>query len=504
VHEVGTIVVYTCSDGTPFPVTFAEPDDVHMRWMLDREHAPEAQSPLADAAHREGTGGTRRAYEDCGANVPSTLARPLPQANGFHYVIDNPIPANEVGGFVQRFQQLVHDHGDALGVWERHCLPRIEQACDWLRQAPAHTSFRELAERRSYVFSMSGVAGVIARYDLEAVAASLAPHYGQRASLLAYELAQGSPNTTLDADAALAHVTALPSGSSEEARELRQFLDKYGGRATSWPLDHPTLDEQPELVEAQLRLLRRNRDHDIAAVPDAAEARRHALADEVRSHLHDTDDRARFDRRLTRLASFVPIREGRAHWQLMASGLMRHAAQRRGRQLVDRGIIDEVANVFYVTPDEYDAPDRDLRSDVARRREEHNRWQDCHPPARIGQVEPEERTDDRLLRGTGASPGVHRGRARVIRDLVDADRLEPGDVLVTTMTSPPWTPLFAIAAAVVSDAGDPMSHVAIAAREYGIPCVVGTDIATVVVRDGDVVTVDGTTGVVELPAQTTS
>jgi phosphohistidine swiveling domain-containing protein len=501
VHEAETIVVYTCSDGTPFPVTFAEPDDVDMRWMLDLEHAPDALSPLADAAHREGTAGTRRAYEDCGASVPSTLARALPKASGFHYVIDNPIPADEVAPYVERFQQLVHDHEGALGVWERHCLPRIEEACDWLRSAPQDTSFRELAERRSYVFSMTGVAGVIARYDLEAVAATIGPRYGEGASLLAYELAQGSSNATLDADTALAHVAHFPSGSPEADRALAQFLDEYGGRATSWPLDHPTLDEEPELVEAQLRLLRRNPHHDIAAVPKAAEVRQHALADEIRSRMREADERARFDRHVARLTSFVPVREGRAHWQLIASGSMRHAAQRRGRQLVEAGIIDDVGDVFYLTPSEYDAADHDLRNEVEQRRAEHERWKGCHPPTIIGRGEPDHRADDRSLRGTGAATGIHRGRACVIRDLVDADRLEPGDVLVATMTSPPWTPLFAIASAVVADSGDPMSHVAIAAREYGIPCVVGTDVATIVIRDGDVVTVDGTTGMVELPSE---
>jgi pyruvate,water dikinase len=87
----------------------------------------------------------------------------------------------------------------------------------------------------------------------------------------------------------------------------------------------------------------------------------------------------------------------------------------------------------------------------------------------------------------------------VILDLGDADRLEPGDVLVTTMTSPPWTPLFGVAGAVVTDSGDVLSHVAIAAREYGIPCVVGTHHATRLIVDGDVVTVDGDAGTVTTP-----
>ncbi len=492
--------MYTCLDGTPFPVTFAEPADLEMRWMLDREHAPDAQSPLAEAAYREGTGGSSRAYEDCGAKVPSTLVRALPHAHGFHYVIDDPIPGEELAGFVDRFRRLVHDHGGALGVWRNHCLPLIEDACSWLKTAPLQTAFGELAERRAYVFSMTGIAGVIARFDQEAVAASCAPYFGERASLLAYELAQGSTNATLTADAALARVADLPANSPEADTALRDFLSEYGGRATSWPLDHPTLDEQLDLIDAQLRLLRRNPGHDIAAVQAAAQSRQRALADEVRSRMLDSDERERFDRRLLRLESFVPVREARAHWQLIASGAMRHAVQRRGGQLVEQQVLDTVDDVFFLTPTEYDEPDRDLREVVSPRRADHEGWKHLQPPPFIGRVEPgaTRSHDHRTLHGVAGSPGDYRGPARVIRDLIDADRLEAGDVLVTTMTSPPWTPLFAIASAVVTDAGDPMSHVAIAAREYGIPCVVGTDMASVVIDDGDVVTVDGAAGLVHL------
>jgi len=80
--------------------------------------------------------------------------------------------------------------------------------------------------------------------------------------------------------------------------------------------------------------------------------------------------------------------------------------------------------------------------------------------------------------------------------LAGADRLEPGDVLVCVTTAPPWTPLFGIAAAVVTDTGAPLSHAAIVAREYGIPCVVAARGATAAIPDGALVTVDGGAGMV--------
>jgi pyruvate,water dikinase len=80
----------------------------------------------------------------------------------------------------------------------------------------------------------------------------------------------------------------------------------------------------------------------------------------------------------------------------------------------------------------------------------------------------------------------------------DAQRLRPGEVLVTEATTPPWTPLFGSAAAVVTDTGGGLSHCAVVAREYGIPAVVGTGSATKVIRDGQEIEVDGDAGIVRL------
>ncbi len=79
-----------------------------------------------------------------------------------------------------------------------------------------------------------------------------------------------------------------------------------------------------------------------------------------------------------------------------------------------------------------------------------------------------------------------------------AHDLESGDVLVCVMTSPAWTPLFAVAGAIVTDTGGILSHPAIAAREYGIPAVVGAKRATAAIPDGALVTVDGTAGTVTI------
>ena len=99
------------------------------------------------------------------------------------------------------------------------------------------------------------------------------------------------------------------------------------------------------------------------------------------------------------------------------------------------------------------------------------------------------------LRGSPASPGTVTGTARVILSPRGA-HLEPGEILVAPSTDPGWTPLFLTAGGLVMEMGGMMSHGAVVAREYGIPAVVGVDRATERISTGDVITVDGSTGVV--------
>jgi pyruvate,water dikinase len=105
-----------------------------------------------------------------------------------------------------------------------------------------------------------------------------------------------------------------------------------------------------------------------------------------------------------------------------------------------------------------------------------------------------------VLRGAAGSAGNARGIARVVRSLADAQRLQPGEILVTETTAPAWTPLFATAAAVVTDAGGVLSHCAVVAREYMIPAVVGVGMATAVIPDGATIEVDGSAGIVRIIA----
>jgi len=102
------------------------------------------------------------------------------------------------------------------------------------------------------------------------------------------------------------------------------------------------------------------------------------------------------------------------------------------------------------------------------------------------------------IRGYGASSGIVEGIARVVRDSGDFGDIQPGDILVCPISHPSWGPLFSKIQGAVSDIGGTMSHMAIVAREYGMPAVVGTGQATQRISSGQRIRVDGGRGLVTL------
>jgi pyruvate,water dikinase len=187
-----------------------------------------------------------------------------------------------------------------------------------------------------------------------------------------------------------------------------------------------------------------------------------------------------------------------------------------GRRLAEQGTIDAPDDVFYLGEREIREAAADpglaLTGTVAQRRQERDRWLRTVPPLKIGTGDVEANGQrDRffgaiketsfeagVLKGVAASKGVVRGVARVVPSLEEIERLGPGEILVTHATSPPWTPLFAVAGAVVTEAGGILSHCAVVAREYQIPAVVGARGALQRIEDGMLITVDGTQGTVKI------
>ncbi|WP_194828822.1 PEP/pyruvate-binding domain-containing protein [Nocardia sp. XZ_19_231] len=116
-------------------------------------------------------------------------------------------------------------------------------------------------------------------------------------------------------------------------------------------------------------------------------------------------------------------------------------------------------------------------------------------PAPLLAPPPHAITDDQIV-GRPASRGSVEGVVRVAKSIVDAREVRPGEILVAPVTDVGWTPYFTVIGALVTDIGSSVSHGAVVAREYGLPCVVNTLVATKVLRTGDRVRVDGDRGLV--------
>ncbi len=222
--------------------------------------------------------------------------------------------------------------------------------------------------------------------------------------------------------------------------------------------------------------------------------------------------RAQFDRLLALAQKYARVREEQVSDWTLGWPLMRRALARLGESCVHRGVIGRAEDVFFLERDEI-AGGAPRASSIAERRELWARNRKLSPPLMVGTLPkfvermqadaftamraPAERRPG-MLEGMPASAGRATGVARVLLDLADADRLAPGEILVTSATTPAWTPLFARAAAVATDGGSLAAHASLVAREYGIPAVVALGDATQRIRDGQTITVDGGAGLIEI------
>jgi pyruvate,water dikinase len=180
------------------------------------------------------------------------------------------------------------------------------------------------------------------------------------------------------------------------------------------------------------------------------------------------------------------------------------------KRWAERGWLQQPDDLFFLTLSEIEviiegdpttvAPD-ELQTRVEQRRLAYEFWFTVTPPDALGSdgkpiIEDEKPPD--LLKGTAASSGYIRGRARIVQTIQQAMNLTPGDILVTTATDPGWTPVFPLVSGIVLEIGGQLSHGAIIAREYGIPAVVNVPRAMSLIQDGQTIEVDGSKGLVIL------
>ncbi|HEY0383871.1 MAG TPA: PEP/pyruvate-binding domain-containing protein [Candidatus Elarobacter sp.] len=291
--------------------------------------------------------------------------------------------------------------------------------------------------------------------------------------------------------------------------EFNAYLARFGDRCESeLKLESMTLhDDARPLLEAiaRLRTAPPEDGHAATALRCDAERRAHIAL------LRGRPLRAFVFARLTAWArARIVARENLRFERTRVFGRVRRIVVAMGEALAKRGALDEARDVFHLTIDELlgyvegTSASRDLRALAAVRRAESARYAAAPaPPSRFATRDlpvapPAARRacdeDGSVRTGTPCCAGVVRARVRVVRD--PRATLRHGEILVAERTDPSWVMLFPAAAAILVERGSQLSHAAIVSREMGIPSVVAIRGLTAWLRDGDLVELDGATGVV--------
>jgi rifampicin phosphotransferase len=531
-----------------FPVTWADSDDAKLVWRRDDAHHTGVMTPLAIEYTRMGPGyGVRKRDETLG---PPVLMR-FQAFNGRMYSSTKPLrPPDEMERYqrealARRRRLARHIRKD----WDERYLAELDELYERMRAVvpkrmsrdDAARAWEDLwrAHRRAWTIHMLVTAGSYTVMD--ELRQTYEELVGGPASD-AYALTQGLAHTLQRMDRDLAGLAdsarreprvaeAIARGAGVEelrtidgafGRAIDAFLAAHGDAGQSAEgLGAPSWSDDPSLLVGAIgQRLAQSGEH-----PDERLARLHASADKsaraARERLAGRpDDLARFEEVLAAARSAGPLTEEHNYWlDRRNQAHMSRAVRRFAARLVAEGALADREEIFLLyVPEIREAlrEPRDLTSLVTSRREEQRRWKSMVSPDSIGAPAPamtiaagtsmaamshlmfkqEQEDPARTLRGVGASAGVVRGPARLIRDLGDSAKLRHGDVLVCQSSNVSWIPLFVNAIAVVTEVGGALSHAAVVAREFGIPCVVGTGIALSTLTDGELVEVDGSAGVV--------
>ena len=534
-----------------FPFTWEDPSDAEQTWERESTHSPQPAPALAHDFWQIVFGGMKRASEYWGG-PRRPLARNI---NTYLYmshllVVDE----EEVEAADERAKKAAVAAGVRLkAVWDEEAFPAIQdhiQFWDGFDLTTAMTSdlilhIEQSWERLSLIWQLHFRLGSMGwrtvdtfnelyKELFEEEGAETKPDPFQR-----LKLTQGFPCKTTEMGSALWRLvrqadektkdllTSIDPSKARDALDgtghgqdflkvLSLYLEQYGHRGRHWGIEHPTWIEDPAPVFETVKSYLANPDKDPDLNFEAQATEREEAVGELRERLQGYPEavRNRFEE-LLGVAQFCSIlKEDHNFWiDFSCTCRIRRVMLEAGRRLATMNVLDTVDEVFHLQLDECiqslsDPNGCDRRQDVADRRAEIERFAKVTPPPRLGveppaepkdePEKPEEPPEPGTLKGRPGSPGSIRGSARIIGNPLEASHVEPGDIIVAGATAPSFTPFFAIAGGIVTEAGGLLSHCAIVAREYRIPAVVGVEEARHKISDGQLIEIDGTEGTVRL------
>jgi rifampicin phosphotransferase len=304
---------------------------------------------------------------------------------------------------------------------------------------------------------------------------------------------------------------AVPGGE-DVLPVFLNFFERYGMRGTGEiDVTRPRWREVPtHLIPAILNHIKgfKPGQHrvDFLAGKEEAELATGRLLERLRETPGGIFRARRMERLIKVHRSLIGLREHPKYFLVQNLDMIKQAILQEAAKLVTDGTLDHPEEIFWFSLPEIKEIIKIQRIDrtiITLRKDKFQHDAKLTPPRAItseGEIitaKPEAHVPPGALAGSPVSAGIVEGRARVILKLEEA-KMDKGDILVAPYTDPGWTPLFPLAAGLVTEVGGLMTHGAVVAREYGIPAVVGVDNATCRIQDGQKIRVDGTQGFVEI------
>ncbi len=302
-------------------------------------------------------------------------------------------------------------------------------------------------------------------------------------------------------------------GGDAVSQSIRAYLETYGMRcAGEIDITRPRWSEQPTALVPTILSTIKNVEpgaHHVLFEQGLREARQ--KEQDLLARLEQLPGGKRkankTQKMVSRLRNFIGYREYPKYSMIWHYWIIKQALMKEAVKLVQRGVLREKEDIYYLSFEELREAVRTSRLDysiITKRKGEYEIYEKLMPPRMMtseGEVLSGEYETGTIpkgaLAGIPVSSGIIEGRARVIVRMEDAD-IEEGDILVTTYTDPSWTPVFLSIKGLVTEVGGMMTHGAVIAREYGLPAVVGVENATRLIKDGQRIRVHGTEGFVEI------
>lgn len=487
-------------------------------WSLARMGLPPFQGELFGYFHHHVYGNQTlldliAAHRPLRARTPQELAAEIPHLRQrYAWVLDLPVTwARDLDRYLIRLGRLSAAEPEQMevpAIW-RHLHEMLAIAGEYFRPNFAITVTGAFLHRLLHGLvglvlgperALSVVDGLLAGCETKTVVVNRELHELARLAAgspaLAGRLQAGEGRAAWEEE----QLAAFP----EFAVRFTRFLEDHGHREMDMDHLYPTWSGQPWVVLDAVGLILRGGPGEDPA--EAARRLRQRHAETEHHFLATVSEELRFFfRELIRLARTYTALDDLEHYQTTRlNPVSRRVLLALGRRLQERGILDAPEDIFFCRRADLEElvaayPREDAQGYRVRMRESRRAFEEDRgkpAPWSLAEEPTGEVGKGEVLRGLPGSPGRATGPCFLVRSPDDFARFPRGSILVARTTNPAWTPLFYSAAGLITESGGPLSHGAVTAREMRLPAVMSVREAMSRFREGEIVTVDGTQGLV--------